>query len=219
MKGSLAQIMKFTDVSQTSGLESGTTVTGTFSISNSDVDLSGSIDLDTAGNATWSFNNNKGSGTWTVLPSGYILFLGSLNTRESPQLTNSIYYGTLSVSVIQSNKAIADNGILFFQVINNEVIGLAVSFVEGTFSNDFAITAIKLINKIRPDSLVSFDSAKKLTKSTLEFLDQDTQWWSKRTQLEVAENVGDASLFLDNLGKTLENIFKAALTFDGKKFK
>jgi len=28
-----------------------------------------------------------------------------------------------------------------------------------------------------------------------------------------------ASLFLDNLGKTLENIFKAALTFDGKKFK
>jgi len=179
MKGSLAQIMKVTDVSQTSGVESGTTVTGTFSIANSDVDLSGSIDLDTAGNATWSFNNKEGNGTWTLLPSGYILFLGSLNTQESLQLTNSIYYGTLSVSVIQSNNnTIEDNGILFFKVINNEVIGLAVSFVEGTFSNDFSITATKLINKIRPGSLVSFDSAKKLTKSTLELLDQDTQWWS-----------------------------------------
>lgn len=214
-----------TDRSQLSGVQSGTIVIGTFTL-NGQSNLSGKIDLSSGSDnvPVWSLTSSNstavGEGIWTVLDQGYIKFTGKLTTAKNLGLENKTYPGTLNVTFTPSDgNAVVYGGKLFFKVIENQVVGLAIPQPNADkLSDDFSTDHEKLISKILTGSLVAYDQSKKATSDILNFIDSEHKIWSKDRKNEVACHVGDMGLHFDSELYHIRKAFENATKLDGSLY-
>jgi len=222
----VGQITDFRDRSQLSGVQSGTIVTGTFTL-NGQSNLSGKIDLSSGSDdvpvwtLTSSISSGVGEGIWTVLDQGYIKFTGKLTTAKNLGLENKTYPGTLNVTFTPSDgNAVVYGGKLFFKVIEkNQVVGLAIPQPNADkLSDDFFTDPDELVSRTLTGSLVAYDQSKKATSDILNLLDPEDKVWSKNRKHEVTGDLGDIGLHLDSTFYHLKKAFEKATKFDGSSY-
>jgi hypothetical protein len=226
------QILDSRDPSQLSGVQSGTNVTGTFTL-NDKPDLQGKIDLSNGsdGVPVWSLNTKLstptgetvpvGEGIWTVLDNGYIKFTGKLIDAKKLGLKNGTYPGKIKATfTLIGGKSLVYGGKLFFKVIENQVVGLTIPEPNASkLSDDFSTDADILFHKIFTGALIADDKARKATSDLFNFFDADKKIWSKEKQDEVIRNVGDIAGFIESLLFVVPKTLGIAAELDGSSYK
>jgi hypothetical protein len=211
-----------TDSEQLSGVQSGTSVTGTFTLKG-EPNLSGKIDLSSGSDfvPVWSLLSSLssestavGEGLWRVLDNGYVKLTGKLITAKNLGLENKTYPGTLNATFTPNGgTAVVYEFLLFFKVIENQVIGLAIPKpVSDKLSPGFAIDTDEMVSSITPDSLVTYDRIKLAISDILNIVDPGNKIWSTDTKLGVSKNVGKVGCALDNIKSYIAQGLTQALT-------
>ena len=227
-----SQITELLDQSQLSGVQSGTIVTGTFTL-NGQSNLSGKIDLSEGsdGVPVWTLNTNVptpsgektpvGEGIWSVLDNGYIKLTGKLTTAKTLGLTNGTYTGTIKkVTFTPSDgNAVDYGGNLFFKVIENQVVGLAIPDPDASkLSDDFSTEPDAILGKVLTRSLIAYDKSRQATSVILNFIDSEHKIWSKNRKNEVSDHVGAMGYHFDSELYNITKAFESATVLDGSLY-
>ena len=196
------------DRSQLSGVQSDTSVTGTFYL-NDKPDLQGKIDLSSGsdGVPVWTLTPTSsttpgekvpvGEGLWTVLDQGYIKFTGKLTTAKNLGLENKTYSGTINATFTSNNgnsmpETVTYGGKLFFKVIENQVVALAIPKPNSDLLSDkFQVDPEFLIGCHLSSSLVEYDKFRNAASDLLSMLDSEDKLWSRETKSRVSHSVGN----------------------------
>lgn len=220
--GTLAGI---TDSDQLSGVQSGTNVTGTFTL-DGEPNLSGKIDLSSGSDnvPVWqilsSLKSEKtavGEGLWRVLDNGYVKLTGKLTTAQDLGLENKTYPGKINVTFVSvkstGTTTVVYGGKLFFKVIENQVIGLAIPKpVSDKLSSNFSIDIDEIVGKINSESWLTYDRINLATSNILNLIDPGNKIWSQGTKLSVANNFGNIGCALENIKSNIDKGLSQALT-------
>jgi len=222
-----SQITELLDISQLSGVQSGTIVTGTFTL-NGQSNLSGKIDLSSGSDyvPVWALTSSStstavGEGIWSVLANGYIKLTGKLTTAKTLGLTNGTYTGTLTnVTFTPSDgNAVVYGGQLFFKVIENQVVGLAIPDPDASkLSDDFSTEPDAILGNVLTRSLIANDKAKKATLEILKYLDPEDKIWSRDRKNKVALQVGAMGYHIDSELYNITKAFESAIKLDGSLY-
>lgn len=189
-----------TDSEQLSGVQSGTIVTGTFYL-NGELNLLGKIDLSSGSDdvPVWSLTSSEstavGEGLWRVLDNGYVKLTGKLTTAKNLGLENKTYSGTINATFTSNNGTsmpVTYGGKLFFKVIENQVVGLAIPKPNSDLLSDkFQVDTDSLIGCYLTSSLVEYDKFRNAASDLLSMLDSEDKLWSKETKTRVSHSVGN----------------------------
>ena len=157
-----------------------------------------------------------GEGLWRVLDNGYVKLTGKLTTAKNLGLENKTYPGTINVTFVSvkstGTTTVDYEGKLFFKVIENQVVGLAIPEPNASkLSNEFYTDPDDLVSKTLTGSLVAYDQTRKAAKGILNFIDSEYKIWSKEKQDEVASSLGDIASNIDSTGHNFKKAVEMLL--------
>lgn len=212
-----------TDSDQLSGVQTGTSVTGTFTL-NDQPNLLGKIDLSSGSDnvPVWSLTSSLksektavGEGLWRVLDNGYVKLTGKLTTAQDLGLENKTYPGTINVTFVSvkstGTTTVVYRGKLFFKVIENQVIGLAIPKpVSDKLSSKFFIDADEIVGKIDPQSWLTYDRINLATSNILNLIDPEDKIWPSDIKLSVSNYFGNVGCALNNIKSNIDKALTQA---------
>ena len=216
------------DLSQLSGVQSGNSVTGIFTL-NGQSNLLGKIDLSSGSDfvPVWSLTPKStptgetvgvGEGIWTVLDNGYIKFTGKLTTAKELGLENKTYSGTINATFTSNNGnsmpvTVTYGGKLFFKVIENQVVALAIPKpVSDKLSSNFTLDPDGIVGKIIPEAWLSYDKINLAISDILNRVDPENKIWSSEIKKSVSGNFGNVGCALENIRFNIATGLTQALT-------